>query len=95
MNYTMTQSVNRSKTVQKMQKEAKRLKAELKDYFDDLELFSKPAFWKALANEKKAKRYSSLEEYKKKTGFWMRKPAFTPILASLCKNWIMHLGNLS
>lgn len=67
-----------SKTVVEMQKEARKLRTEFESYVEDLRLYSNPAFWKAVANEKKAKRYSNLLEYKKKMGFWMRQPVFTP-----------------
>lgn len=52
-----------------MQKKAVVLRREFEEYVQDLQLFSNSDFWKAVANEKKAKRYSSLREYKKKMGF--------------------------
>jgi hypothetical protein len=64
----MTRSVSNPQTALAMQKEAKRLRTEFQSYLEDLELYSKPAFWKAIANEKKAKKYKTLSEFRKRTG---------------------------
>ena len=55
------------KTMNAMQKEAERLRKEFESYIEDLELFAKPDFWKAL-NEKSSKPYKNLNEYAKKMG---------------------------
>lgn len=62
---------NQKKTilsVLEMQTEAKRIKRGLEEYLEDLQLFSKPCFWKAV-QEKSGKTYQSAEEYVKEKGF--------------------------
>ncbi len=65
------------KTMNAMQKEAERLRKEFESYIEDLELFAKPDFWKAL-NEKSSKPYKNLNEYAKKMGVWMRTHSTRP-----------------
>lgn len=49
-----------------MQNEARRLKGELETYLEDLELFSKPEFWKAL--QEPTRMHKNLKAYAKEMG---------------------------
>ncbi|MBI4043420.1 MAG: hypothetical protein HY393_01275 [Candidatus Diapherotrites archaeon] len=55
-----------SKTMVAMQNEARRLKGELETYLEDLELFSKPEFWKAL--QEPTRMHKNLKAYAKEMG---------------------------
>ena len=51
--------------VKELRKEANRLKSDFKEYLEDLELISNPAFWKAVEELQsgKLKKYDSLDEF--------------------------------
>ncbi len=55
------------RAVVEMQSEAKRLLKEFESYVEDLELFAKPTFWKAV-NQKEGPAHKSIHEYAKKMG---------------------------
>jgi len=53
-----------------LREEAVRLREEFENYLEDLILLSDPEFWEALEEEStgKIKKYSTIEEFKKKLG---------------------------
>jgi len=53
-----------------LREEAVRLREEFENYLEDLILLSDPEFWEALEEENtgKIKKYSTIEEFKKKSG---------------------------
>jgi chaperonin cofactor prefoldin len=60
----MTKEVLQKKTIEALTAEAKRAKQELREYLDDLEMYSKTEFWEAIqeAKENKGKRFASVNE---------------------------------
>ena len=62
----MQRSAMNSKTVLAMQIEAKRLRTEFEVYVEDLELFSKPEFWKAI--KEPSRLHKNLRSYAKEMG---------------------------
>ena len=52
-------------SIKELRKEANRLKTDFKEYLEDLELMSNPAFWKSLEELQsgKLKKYDSLDEF--------------------------------
>lgn len=67
MNYSVSTTI-RSRTAAEMQKEAKRLRDEFQAYLEDLALFSKPDFWKAMEESKNAIPNKNFKAYRKKLG---------------------------
>ena len=57
--------VLQKQTIKELTKEANRLKSDFKEYLEDLELMSNPAFWKAVEELQsgKLKKYDSLDEF--------------------------------
>lgn len=58
-------SVLQKESIKAMRKEANRLKSDFKEYLEDLELMSNPAFWKSVEELQsgKLKKYDSLGEF--------------------------------
>jgi hypothetical protein len=57
-----------SVAIVELRKEAERLKEEFESYLEDLELFSNPAFWKAVEEAGKANKHLNIQAYAKKMG---------------------------
>ena len=57
--------VFQKESIKELRKEANRLKTDFKEYLEDLELMSNPAFWKSLGelHSGKLKKYDSLDEF--------------------------------
>lgn len=57
--------VLQKEVMKELRKEADRLKRDFKEYLEDLELMSNPAFWKSVEEMQsgKLKKFSSLEEF--------------------------------
>ncbi|MBI4045121.1 MAG: hypothetical protein HY392_05410 [Candidatus Diapherotrites archaeon] len=58
-------AVLQKESIKAMRKEADRLKSDFKEYLEDLELMSNPAFWKSVEELQsgKLKKYDSLDEF--------------------------------
>ncbi|MFQ5406229.1 MAG: hypothetical protein ACE5DI_03680 [Candidatus Micrarchaeia archaeon] len=62
----MHANVLKKNAVVSMRKEALRLRKEYLEYAEDMELFSKPDFWKAVSNVEKGRtRKTSVKELRK------------------------------
>ena len=59
--------VLQQKAIKQLTKEAAKIRADLKDYLDDLKMYSNPKFWEAIneTNENKGKKFSSFKEFLK------------------------------
>ena len=55
-----------AKTITALRNEAARLKGEFESYLEDLELFSRPEFWKAL--KEPSRMHKSMKAYAKEMG---------------------------
>ena len=62
--------VLQKKAIRELTKEAAKIRADLKDYLDDLKMYSNPEFWEAIneTNENKGKKFSSFKEFLKELG---------------------------
>lgn len=58
--------LQRKKAAVEMQQQAQQLRSEFQSYLEDLELFSKADFWRAI--QEKPVRQKNLKEYAKKVG---------------------------
>ncbi|MCR4335475.1 MAG: hypothetical protein NUV57_02975 [archaeon] len=58
------------KTIKELTKEASKVKADLKQYLGDLELYSDPGFWEAMLEDEQGKvtKYANIKDYAKKMG---------------------------
>lgn len=63
-------AVMQGKTIRELTRTARKAKAEMESYIEDLEMYSKPEFWEAVSEAESGKinAYRNIKEYAKKMG---------------------------